>query len=70
MLAFVIQMEGVREVRPNAVTQPEFALVMEEAKRVGVEILFFIYRVEARELVIIEKREARGLHTDCFGLEA
>ncbi len=70
MLAFVIQMEGVREVRPNAVTQPEFALVMEEAKRVGVEILFFICRVEARELVIIEKREARGLHTDCFGLEA
>lgn len=39
-LAFVIQMEGVFEVRPNAATDPAFAAAFEEAARAGVEILF------------------------------
>ena len=40
ILAFVIQMEGVFEVRPNRKTHPEFASALENAKASGVEILF------------------------------
>ncbi len=39
MVAFVIQMEGIREVRPNVDTHPEFGVALEEAKRAGIEIL-------------------------------
>jgi len=46
MLAFVIQMEGVSEVRPNVDTHPEFGEAMEEAKRAGVEVLFLTCHVE------------------------
>lgn len=46
MLAFVIQMEGVSEVRPNVDTHPEFGEALEEAKRVGVEVLFLTCHVE------------------------
>lgn len=40
ILVFVIQMEGVFEVRPNRKTHPEFAAALENAKASGVEILF------------------------------
>ncbi|SCW73565.1 sugar fermentation stimulation protein A [Lachnospiraceae bacterium C10] len=40
MLAFVIQMEGVSEVRANVDTHPEFGIALEEAKQAGVEVLF------------------------------
>lgn len=46
MLAFVIQMDGVAEVRPNVVTHPEFGAALEEAKKAGVEILFLPCHVE------------------------
>ncbi|MBE5901490.1 MAG: DNA/RNA nuclease SfsA [Lachnospiraceae bacterium] len=46
MLAFVIQMEGVSEVRPNVDTHPEFGEALEEAKRAGVEVLFLTCHVE------------------------
>ncbi len=39
-LAFVIQTEGVFEVRPNAATDPAFAAAFAAAKKAGVEILF------------------------------
>ena len=51
--AFVIQMNGVREVRPNTATHPEFALALEEAKAAGVEILFLQCRVEPDEIKVI-----------------
>ena len=38
-VAFVIQMEGIYEVRSNVETHPEFGVVLEEARRAGVEIL-------------------------------
>ncbi len=38
-LAFVIQMEGVREVRPNRETHPEFGDALEEARAAGVRVL-------------------------------
>ena len=46
VLAFVIQMDGVTEVRANAETHPVFAEAMEEAKRAGVRILFLPCHVE------------------------
>ena len=44
-LAFVIQMEGVYEVRPNTDTDPAFALALENAERAGVRMLFLPCRV-------------------------
>lgn len=45
ILAFVIQMEGIYEVRTNVETHPEFDEVCEKARKRGVEILFFECRV-------------------------
>lgn len=39
-VAFVIQMEGIYEVRPNVATHKEFGVALDEAKAAGVEILF------------------------------
>lgn len=38
-VAFVIQMPGIREVRANVDTHPEFGVALEEARSAGVEIL-------------------------------
>lgn len=54
-VAFVIQMNGVGEVRPNEATHPEFALALEEARAAGVEILFLKCRVEPDEIKVISK---------------
>ena len=53
-LAFVIQMDGVKEVRPNIDTHPEFASVMNQAREAGVKIIFMTCRVEPDELVITQ----------------
>lgn len=45
-LAFVIQMEGVSEVRPNITTHPEFGKVLAEAKAEGVKVLMLTCKVE------------------------
>ena len=52
--AFVIQMAGVEEVRPNTETDPDFASAFEEAREAGVEILFLKCRVEPDEMVITD----------------
>ena len=52
-LAFVIQTDGVTEVRPNRATDPAFADAMEEAARRGVRILFLPCHVEP-DLVILD----------------
>ena len=53
MLAFVIQMDGVSEVRPNIETHPEFGTALAEAKAAGVEVLFLKCHVEPNSLEII-----------------
>jgi len=40
VLAFVIQMDGIDEVRPNVDIHPEFGQAMDEARAAGVEVLF------------------------------
>ena len=56
-VAFVIQMEGVTEVRPNVSTQPEFGTALAEAKDAGVRVLFLLCRVGRDSLEIVEQRE-------------
>ena len=56
ILAFVIQMEGIKEVRANVETHPEFGDAMEEAKAAGVEVWFFQCHVEPDSLRIINQR--------------
>ena len=51
-LAFVIQMDGVAEVRPNVSTDPDFARALEEAKAAGVEVLFLTCHVEPDTLAV------------------
>ena len=38
-IAFVIQMNGIREVRPNVAMHPEFGEVLDEAEKAGVRVL-------------------------------
>ncbi|MBR6395478.1 MAG: DNA/RNA nuclease SfsA [Lachnospiraceae bacterium] len=53
MLAFVIQMDGVEEVRPNISTHKEFGIALEEAKAAGVKVVFLKCHVEPDELFIL-----------------
>ncbi len=55
MLAFVIQMEGVTEVRPNVETHPEFGVALDAAREAGVEVLFLTCEVSPQELKISMK---------------
>jgi len=53
MLAFVIQMDGVEEVRPNTSTHKEFGIALEEAKAAGVKVVFLKCHVEPGELFVL-----------------
>lgn len=52
-VAFVIQMEGINEVRPNIDTHPEFGVALQEAKEAGVKILYLTCKVGRDTLEII-----------------
>lgn len=52
VLGFVIQMEGVREVRPNLAIQPEFGTAWEAAEAAGVRILMLTCHAEPDRLEI------------------
>ena len=51
--AFVIQMEGIREVRANVTTHAEFGKALEEAKAAGVQVLCLECRVTEDTLEIV-----------------
>ncbi len=51
-VAFVIQMEGVKEVLPYTVTHPEFGVALQEARDAGVEVLYLQCKVEPDMLMI------------------
>lgn len=51
-LAFVIQMDGVSEVRANTDTHPEFGTALEDARKAGVKILFLECHVEPDSLTV------------------
>ena len=56
-LAFVIQMEGIHEVRPNVSTHKEFGQVLEEAKQAGVKVLYLECKVTENTLKVISCHE-------------
>ncbi len=53
-LAFVIQMDGITEVRANTDTDPDFGDALQDAKDAGVDILFLKCHVEPDLLVITD----------------
>lgn len=59
ILAFVIQMDGIKEVRANVETHPEFGTALEEAKAAGVEIWFLTCHVEPGNLTFLSRISSR-----------
>ena len=57
--AFVVQMDGVTEVRPNTATHPEFAAAFAEAVAAGVQILMLPCHVEPDRLEIRQGFEVK-----------
>ena len=57
LIAFVIQMEEISEVRPNTTMHPEFGIALEEAKDAGVEVLSLKCHVGMDRLEIIGENE-------------
>ena len=53
ILAFVIQMDGVSEVRANVDIHPEFGAALDDARKAGVEIRFLRCLVEPDSLTIV-----------------
>ena len=53
-IAFVIQMNGINEVRANMETHPEFGEALEEAKRAGVKVLFLTCEITEGEIEIMK----------------
>ncbi len=53
-LAFVIQMEGVEEVRPNVETHPEFGVALAEAEAAGVAVWFLCCQVTEQTLTVVK----------------
>ena len=56
ILAFVIQMDGVDEVRPNVDTHPEFGTAWEDAEAAGVQILFLPCNVKPDRVGIVSEK--------------
>lgn len=59
ILAFVIQMDNVTEVRANIQTHAAFGAVLEEAKRAGVRVLCLPCHVEPDRLDILPGMEVK-----------
>ena len=57
MVAFVIQMEGVTEVRANVETHKEFGVALDEAKRAGVIVKFLQCKVTEDSLEILSESQ-------------
>ena len=53
VLLFVIQMDGVTEVRGNRETDPVFCAALEDAEKAGVKVIFLPCHVEPGELAFI-----------------
>lgn len=54
-VAFVIQSEGIDEVRPNMGTDPDFAKAFEEARAAGVDVIFYKCAVTEDTLLISDR---------------
>ena len=54
-IAFVIQMNGIQEVRPNTKTHPEFGYALAEAEQAGVCVLHLPCAVTKDTLSVISR---------------
>lgn len=52
-VGFVIQMDGVKEVRPNVETHPAFGDALADAQAAGVDVLLLRCHVEPDELTVV-----------------
>ena len=57
VLMFVIQMDGVTEVRGNRETDPAFCNALEDAEKAGVKVIFLPCHVEADSLSFADNRK-------------
>ena len=55
-VAFVVQMEGVTEVRPNIETHPEFGEALEVAQKAGVKVILYMGQVGSDTLEIVGEK--------------
>lgn len=60
-IAFIIQMNGIKKVRPNIETHPEFGKALDEARKAGVNILHLPCKVEKDSLSIRDVKENRNV---------
>ncbi|MBQ0000343.1 MAG: DNA/RNA nuclease SfsA [Clostridiales bacterium] len=51
-IAFVIQMNGITEVRPNMATHPEFGTALNAARKAGVEVFMIPCRITEDEVFV------------------
>lgn len=58
-VAFVIQMDGISEVRANVETHPAFGAALSEAKAAGVGVLFLPCHVEPGSLTVLPETTAQ-----------
>ena len=70
-VAFVIQMENVQEVKPNRITDPDFAGALDAAEHSGVAVLFLHCKVTPDSLTVTgaaatTREAARTFHTRLF----
>ena len=56
VLLFVIQMDGITEVRGNRETDPAFCEALENAKKAGVKIAFLPCHVEPDQLTAVQQK--------------
>ena len=61
VLMFVIQMDGITEVRGNQETDPSFCRALENAKRTGVKVIFLPCHVEPDSLSFADNGKAPRL---------
>ncbi len=54
-VAFVIQGEGITEVKPNDATDPEFTAAFAEARAAGVKVIFYLCKVTEDSLEIVNE---------------
>ena len=62
ILCFVIQMDGISEVRPNVSTDPAFADAFSDAVSAGVEVLFLQCHVEPDSLEVVDGTFLSAFH--------
>ena len=60
ILLFVIQMDGITEVKGNRETDPAFCEALEDAKKAGVKILFLPCHTEPDQLIAVQHNAVAG----------